>query len=276
MKYLLYCISRGADYKNNLLGVDEKTVFFVNDNGLNAAVSECGNENSAENISQIMAYKNVIEVLHHHFGAIPICYGSIFDETSHIATYLREHGKRYEQLIDELGSCVEIGIRVYAEQSKDCDPPILSSGRAFLHARRNHYAPNMPPVKEIEELYQQCCRTFEGLFVKSKIETPLSQMSCRSYGIPLPAFYFLVPKGFVNSFRKTFQNILPSIKNDRFELVRKLPISATRPSKRAEKPGALEPIQRVVFTKGADDADTQKSVKLLLTGPWPPYNFCFE
>ena len=235
MKYLLYCITAerqpGVDGPE-LLGVDGQPIFFIADNGLKAAVSNV-DENMAPDISQLMAYEKVVAALHQQHGVIPLRYGSLLEDEAHIIQHLGEQRKRYNELLYALAGCVEMGIRLLPPQTKACPPtmhkaPPLSSGYAYLEARRKHYAPDMPPLKAVEEIFQQCRQLFEGLFVSCKMETPLEQITTNAYRVSLPSFYFLVPKKLVDAFCMAFRNTLPP----------------------------------------------EKAAKLLLNGPWPPYNFC--
>lgn len=244
MRYLLYCIFNtpvGADLYVCLkpetpLGIGGQPVSLIAKNSLIAAISRIAQSDLTPDIPRILAYEKVIESFHRDpmiRGVIPMRYGCLFEEESQISRFLEERGKEFEALLKDLEGCVEMGIRVLIAdcglrnadskrsiaQPPFCNPQSLTSGQAYLLARRTYYQQGEQLVKESNELSKRCRMVFSGLFVKCKTE-------CFSLRIPLLSLYFLVPRRSVEPFRKIFRHI-----------------------------------------------SRKESAKLLLSGPWPPYNF---
>ncbi len=270
MRYLLYCIFhsptwtsfRAAGRRDNqkpetLLGVDGQPVFMVDKNGLSAAISRITYENLTPDISRIRVYEKVIESFHQDNavrGVIPMRYGCLFEEETQVIQLLKERCKQYEAILKELEGCVEMGIRILISdfgfmmltltspfpESSICacqplslqamaggfNPYSTSPGRAYLAARKSHYAQQERLTKKVSEVIEGCRAAFAGLFVKCKTESSLFLNPQTIIYNPMLALYFLVPRRSIESFREVFWHM-----------------------------------------------SFKESAKLLLSGPWPPYNF---
>ena len=111
---------------------------------------------------------------------------------------------------------------------------IANPGRAYLAARKVHYAQEEKSNKQVEQVIDRCRAAFGGLFVKCKAEVPSIanfQLSIRNPQSailnPFPSIYFLIPRESIAAFRHAFRRLIKS----------------------------------------------SESASLLLSGPWPPYNF---
>jgi hypothetical protein len=252
-RYLLYCIVGNLVTLNppGLAGVDGQPVFLIPHNGLTAVASMINRMNALPSISQLLAYKEVVESLHRNpsvHSLIPMRYGCIADDKAQILRLLEKHHPDYAALLEELEGCVEMGIRILIA---DCRLPmadfktsihkienqklqIANSGKSYLAARKAHFAQEEKINKQVKERIERCRSAFGGLFKKSKTEVPSShnfQSSIfdrqSSIANRLPSLYFLVPEESVAAFRRAFRRLLKS----------------------------------------------SVSSSLLLSGPWPPYNF---
>jgi len=283
MKYLLYCIfrSRKNQAGNTPAGVDEQPVFVVSHNGLSAAVSRINTKDPVPDITRILAYKRVVEYLHDVRTVIPMRYGCLFHEESQITQHLEKQRNNYEKLVQQIDDCTEMGIRLIID---DCRPPwcdsatkrphpcadledevgelqppktglgqglsieglknremkletrnskLKTSGKAYLAARKAHYAQEEHITEAQNEIIEQFRAAFAGLFVKCKVETAaianyqLSIANRQStINNQLISLYFLVPRKSTGKFREVFRRL-----------------------------------------------SRTESAKLLLSGPWPPYNF---
>lgn len=222
------------------MGVDGQPVFLIVRNRVGAAVSTI--EYAAEripDISQILAYEKVNEAFHHDHSIIPMRFGCLFDNERQIAGMLKERGNEYRSLLEEIGDCVEMGVRVLISanasndnsrplslQAANCKPEAPSSGRDFLAALKVKHAPRERVAKEMAQVVEQCRVTFSGLFVKFKEEYPRHPARQQSEFQDLYSLYFLVHRDAVTPFRVAFQALCSGQVN-----------------------------------------------KFLLSGPWPPYNF---
>ncbi len=241
MKHLLYCIFNSSDVQRQaaLFGVDGQSVFPVAVNGISAAVSEIGDAHLAPDISRAMAYQKVIASFHSDRTVIPMRYGCVLGGRPRVIQFLNKNARRYESLLKELDGCVEMGIRLMID---DCrltiedlrNPKSKITGQAYLAARKAHYAQEDRITAAKTEIITQFRAAFAGLFVKSKVETT---------GIPH----------------------VPSIINNR-----QSPITNPLISLYFLVPGkSIDPFRRVFRHLHS----RMETTKLLLSGPWPPYNF---
>jgi hypothetical protein len=243
MKLLLYCIVSYSGHQptETFVGVDDQPVSLIVRNRIGAAVSMI--DYAAERIpaiSQILAYEKVNETFHHDYSIIPMRFGCLFDNEHQIARLLGERGNEYRSLLEEIGDCVEMGIRVliasgsasnenfripslHAANGKP-DPP--SSGREFVATLKAKHAPGERVAREMAQVVRQCRLTFSGLFVKLKEENPSRSVRQQSEFQDIYSLYFLVHRDAVAPFRRAFQTLCSGQVN-----------------------------------------------KFLLSGPWPPYNF---
>jgi len=280
MAYLLYCILSSGEGRSPgaLVGVDDQPVFLVSNNGLSAAISRINQSSTALEISRILAYQRVVESFHCHpavGGVIPVRYGSLFEEKPQIIRLLKERSNQYKVLLKELDGCVEMGVRILISEcglrNSECGPPNAdwglrpparwglrpggnaeyrsyklqtphsalrtpqsdTPGRAYLAARKVHYAQQEKFNKQAKEIIEQYRASFSGLFVTCKTEFPSivnrqSSIVNRQSSIPnsVLSLYFLVQREHVERFQQVFREI-----------------------------------------------NVRESPKLLLSGPWPPYNF---
>jgi len=236
MKYLLYCVfkSDGCRPPAALLGVGDEPVLLLTSNGLSAAVSRVAPCDVVPDIHRALAYARVVQSFHRRLTVIPMRYGCLFEEEAEVIRLLGERSDRYNALLEELDGCVEMGIRMILlpeldggalsdETSAPGSPfpgqDAPSSGSAYLRARKAHYECEDQMRAGGHAMIEQCREAFAGLFVKCNTDASLPRSS-------LFSLYFLVPRGYVGSFREVFRQISP-----------------------------------------------RQPAKLLLSGPWPPYNF---
>jgi hypothetical protein len=294
MGYLMYCIFRNREQQRPraLAGVDGRSVFLVSESVLSAAVSRIdpGGEPTPD-IPRILSYKKVVESFHGDpeiGGVIPMRYGCLFEEEPGIIRFLKEHRRPYESLLKELEGCMEMGIRMIIDdcrlsieglknheikpenrsllergENSDLSGKLKTSGKAYLAARKDHYAQKECLTEAGNEIAEQFRAALTGLFVKCKVETPsifnrqssipgpdlayrhrakekwnvegAEVMANSNYGraraganlqSPMLSLYFLVPRKSIGKFREVFRRL-----------------SCAEPA------------------------------RLLLSGPWPPYNF---
>ncbi len=244
-KYLLYCIFRSQRHESHrtLRGVQGQPVSLVTNNCLSAAVSGIPDCELTLDMSSVLAYQKVIESLHSHpavGGVIPMRYGCVFNGQSQVQRLLKERYNQYEVLLEGLEGCVEMGVRILISNcclpngdSETSIQQIENPGRAYLAARKAHYAQDHKFNRQVEHVIEQYRAAFNGLFVKCKTESP-STLNHQSSIIslestirnPVLSLYFLVRREHLGRFRQVLRQV-----------------------------------------------NVSKSARLLLSGPWPPYNF---
>ena len=95
-------------------GVDGGPLFEISDRGLAAAVSESAPE-PVPDLSSLMAYEKVVAALHRSpaiGGVIPMRYGSTAVGRPQVRRLLRERREEYRALLQEVEGCEEMGIRL--------------------------------------------------------------------------------------------------------------------------------------------------------------------
>jgi hypothetical protein len=273
MSYLMYCIFHGSEVQRQetLTGVGGQPVFPVAINGIGAAVSEISDAYLTPDVPRVMAYKKVIESFHSDRTVIPMRYGCVLRDRPQVIQLLKRNARRYESLLKELDGCAEMGIRVmiadcrlsiedlrnselgirnselenFDPQSAIRNPKSKITGRAYLAARKEHYAQEECITEAKNEIAEQFRAALAGLFVKCKVETapilnrqsatktadnspiPNQQSQIADLQSSMLSLYFLVPKKSIDPFRRVFRHM----------------------RRRME------------------------TTKLLLSGPWPPYSF---
>jgi Gas vesicle synthesis protein GvpL/GvpF len=114
MSCLFYCVSRhpGPELPGSLLGVGGRPVYQVAHRGLSVALSEIGLADLDPDIPRVRAYERVVLSYHHRGAVVPMRYGCVVEQKSQAIQLLEEHGPHYKTLLQELDGCVEMGLRV--------------------------------------------------------------------------------------------------------------------------------------------------------------------
>jgi hypothetical protein len=269
MKYLLYCIFYTPGYQDSgtLSGVDKQPVFIVSHNGLSAAVSRIDPRDPKPDITRILAYKRVVEYLHDARTVIPMRYGSILDEEYQVIRLLEEKQRYYNKLLQQIDGCVEMGIRLMIacpvewrsySTGDDCRLSVErlknrekkheirnsipdTSGKCYLAARKDYYEKEDRFIKDRNTVIDRVRASFTGLFIKCKTETTIGvnrQSSIANHQSLLPDSQFSTRSLQLVS----LYFLVPRVSIDPF---------------------------RSAFRKMAYSVPE----KMLLSGPWPPYNF---
>jgi len=114
MSCLFYCVYRhpGLELSGSLLGVGGRPVYQVAHRGLSAALSQICRADLAPDIPRVRTYERVVLSCHRRDTVIPMRYGCVVERESQAIQLLEEQGPRYEALLQELDGCVEMGLRV--------------------------------------------------------------------------------------------------------------------------------------------------------------------
>jgi hypothetical protein len=115
MNCLFYCIGRhpGPELAGPLLGVEGRPVYRVAHGHLSAAVSRVERPDLAPDLPRVRAYERVVLSCHRRSTVIPLRYGCVVPRESQVIQLLDEHAHQYETLLQELEGCVEMGLRVW-------------------------------------------------------------------------------------------------------------------------------------------------------------------
>ena len=114
MSCLFYCVCRhpGSELSGSLLGVGGRPVYQVAHQGLSVALSQIGLADLDPDIPRVRAYERVVLSYHRQGVVVPMRYGCVVEQESQAIQLLEEHGPHYEALLQELDGCVEMGLRV--------------------------------------------------------------------------------------------------------------------------------------------------------------------
>jgi hypothetical protein len=235
MKYLAYCVFSWlrGDIVNLPLGIEERPVLVVSGAGLSAAVSALADCDLAPEVSRLITYEQVVEWFHRRQTVIPLRYGCLFEERSQIVRLLEERSGEYRWLLGELDGLVEMGIRVL----------VRSAG---TQETSKALAPNPQPAKHCVS-------------------------PGRAYLLSRNGHYASLEEG------EATLNTIAKIIRDRLsgQFVRSRE-ERTALSERASLFSLhfLVPQPSVEsFSRTVRNFEETLPGKLLLSGPWPPYNF---
>jgi len=114
MSCLFYCISHnpGPELAGPLSGVAGRPVYQVADRRLRAAVSVINRADLTPDLPRVRAYERVVSSYHRGGTVVPMRYGCVVEQESQVIEMLSAQGSHYEALLQELDGCVEMGLRV--------------------------------------------------------------------------------------------------------------------------------------------------------------------
>lgn len=245
MRYLLYCIFRSQEPQEpkSLLGVDAQPVFLVAKNGLSAVISGTKYGALTPNIPRILAYKKVIESLHRNHTVIPMRYGSLLEKELQVLQLLEERGTKFMALLRELEGCVEMGIRVLLSDSgfRISDSATLIRPYPITNPQSSNPGRSFIAARKAHYAREE----------QSSKETDMVFQRCRAAFSGL----FVKCKEEYSRFNISYissRNPLHSL----YFLVPRKSLESFR-----------QVFRQITF---------RESAKLLLSGPWPPYNFVLD
>ncbi len=257
MRALIYCVfAARSGPRPRRSGVDGTPVDYVAEGELCAAMSLVDEAALAPSLERVKAYEAVVEALFRDRAVVPMRYGSSVHSPAQLAQLLREQAARFGRLLEEVEGCVELGVRVPAQEGRDARaaprraapaaPARPGPGHAYLASRRVSVGADLPQA-DVAGLVERCRSAFAGLYVRLRAEPSqplrlalsladgrlrLSQAGAGPQEGRAPeqrgslALSFLVPRASVKAFREAFERL----------------VEASR-------------------------------LELRLSGPWPPYSF---
>ena len=251
MKCLLYCILETAPARQKRMALPERgaqPVFLLAKNGLTAVVSGVTQAGLPLEISQLMAYEKVVDWFFVRQTVIPMRYGCLFETEPRVIQHLGESEEEYRALLRRLAGCLEMGIRVIPrgrlEERPDAPvpdhPPVTGAGTTGLPITAGTSRPG--------HAYLAARHAYYAREEMSAQENAALLAQCRE------------------SFAGLFRECRTEICNDR-----------------GPRAGFTVPLLSLHFlvSRGAVGAfrdsfhrlSATGSARLLLSGPWPPYNF---
>lgn len=237
MSCLFYCIQRypGPEIAPPLLGVGGGPVYQVTHRSLRAAISRINQGDLAPDLPRVQTYERVVLSCHRQGTVIPMRYGCAVEEDSQVTQHLDEHGPHYEALLSELEGCVEMGLRV-----------LLPSG----------------PWAAVTPGGPESCRELAGPSAMPE-RLGLAYLTARKA-------HYANQDRWTNEYRQAekrcrahFEGLFVKCKTEAPST--RLPLLSLY----FLVPGSAVESFRQAFR----DLSATEPARLLLSGPWPPYNF---
>ena len=258
---LVYCVCETPREQPpaEIRGIDGQPVYLIDDDGLCVVVSPLPQPAGAlaADVSRILDFEKVVEAFHRARTVLPFRFGCVLGGEMRVRQALRARRGEYQALLQRLGGCVEMGVRLLlpwkdrAPSGDGAGPYSVASGAApagtspgmhYLHARRARYQEEERlALEEGEDQTVERCRTaFAGLYADfrselSRIRGPGTFEGDHAasrwrdgaeQGVRMASMVFLVKGDREKDFREAFRVLA-----------------------------------------------REEGMKVLLSGPWPPYNF---
>jgi hypothetical protein len=240
MSYLLYCITNLTDksHPQTIAGVSGESVQLVVEKKLCIAISKVNHAVLKHSLADVLSFRRVIDSFHAKETIIPMRYGGIVEDAAHARRVLEKGYSQYEAVLSKLEGMVEMGVRLLLE-SDSCD--IHDSHSDQKHVRSEQQPVNPEPLSQ-GAAYLAARRIYylEKDRAASKNAPIVARISGRLNGI------FVCVRH--EEIAWNGQNTL-SI----YYLLQRNSVDAFR--------HALQEIM------------TNESAELLISGPWPPFNF---
>jgi hypothetical protein len=239
MKYLLYCLfEKPRDLVVSMYEHPaESQVQVMERQGLCAAYSEIPHAEAAYGTAEFMHFHKVIESFFDQVNLVPFRFGTVLDEKADLERLLENRSVHYREILLKLEGCVEMGIRAIIDESKN--PPAGND------------CPSGFPSQDTPNPGQSYLSRRKAHFFAELSQTDANNQA-------------------IERFRVAFADMFRGFRSE-----------VSRVAPQPEKPGALllslyflvpkEFLGR--FRQGFTALASEQSSKLLLSGPWPPYNF---
>ena len=194
MKLLVYGIVSSAACDIDLPeAISGRKVRLSRADDLAAAVSEVPDAPSIK-AEEAMAFAAVVEWFHERCRAlIPVRFPCVLDGQEQIVDVLRRNAEAYRRMLVELEQTCEIGLRLMREvgpQEFSGRDSSVTSGTAWLEARRDHYRQSALNQSELERIENELKSRFAGMYLRTSRESTPEMQS----------MYFLVSREQAESF----------------------------------------------------------------------------
>ena len=119
MKLLLYCVSGAQSVQDSITikGVQGSDIRFVRTGKLAAVVSEFDSSQGAMDVQSLMIYHDVIDNCFKFGALIPFRFRTVLKDDDEVRRHLEERGTEYESKLEYLTGKTEMGVRLIVEKS---------------------------------------------------------------------------------------------------------------------------------------------------------------
>jgi hypothetical protein len=254
---LLYCVLRDLAPAADLRGVDGHAVTFVRAAGLAAAVSALEPAELIPNMRRLVDYARVVEELFGRATVLPMRFGASFADESEVVRHLEQHARSLAEQLSDVEGRAELGIRIFslddagerpnAESPRSPAPqapsPPAGTGRAYLEGLRTQLEDHDPLRAKREAALARCARALDPLAVRHASELARGEAA-------------------------GFERLLSSVQAD------EPTNTASRPARLLASIHFLVERELVpAFEQRFRELPPDPGTALLVSGPWPPYNF---
>ncbi|MCL4502830.1 MAG: GvpL/GvpF family gas vesicle protein [Deltaproteobacteria bacterium] len=236
MSLLFYCIYRHPGPRiAGLLGVGRQPVHQISHRSLAAAVSRIDSSELAPDLNRVRAYERVVNSCNRRGTVIPLRYGCVAAHENMVIELLDENEPHYESLLQELDGCVELGLRVLLPAAN----PGASAGSREIAGPPSAASP-APPQR-----------------------LGLAYLTARKA-------HYAHQDRWTEEYRQISERCLARFAG----LFVKHRMEAPSPRLPLLSLYFLTPCRAVeTFRRAFRQLTETESARLLLSGPWPPYNF---
>lgn len=239
MKYLLYCIF--AAPADRTLAMPEcpegHGIHLVEKHGLCSAVGEFSDRGATYKTSHVLLYHETIAWFHNQVTVIPFRFGTVLDECADAERLLERRTDHYKKLLQDLKGCSEMGIRAIVEEPRLPRRESLSVGDLQGSSSKN-------PGKMYLSQRRICHQ-------RDSVAAQANELAVERY-------------------RSSFEGIFRKFRSE---------VSRSEGTN-----GITDTVMRSLyflvpkellahFRRTFADLASREDAKLLLSGPWPPYNF---
>jgi hypothetical protein len=212
-------------------------VELVEKHGLCSAIAQLTHRERAYETSDILRYHEIIAWFHKQVTVIPFRFGTVLDEYTDAERLMERRADHYKKLLQDLDGCSEMGVRAIVEEPR-LQTQESDSVTAFQVSSGEH------PGK----MYLSQLRIRHQLELAA---TQADEAAIERYRTP-----------FAGMFRKFRSEV------SRSEGTTPGPDTVMRSLYFLVPKELLAPFRRTFA-----DLAAREDAKLLLSGPWPPYNF---
>jgi len=235
VSYYVYCVFCGPLPAALEMpdGVSGYRVFTVNYRGLGAALSKVGATKAAPDSADRLAFENVVESFYRHLTVIPMRYGCQVVCPYDAVVLLQDNSDLYGTLLRQLEGLAEVGMQVLL------DDPVTEAGSKPAGVLPGWFRLRAGALGAAHQKAQNlCCRGAERADTRQNA----------------------LVEGLCNSLRGSYVRhkveFPPSRKNGHRSLRFLVPRDSVE-----------------TFRSAAHQVPGNPTLKLRLSGPWPPYNF---
>ncbi|MHB8204232.1 MAG: GvpL/GvpF family gas vesicle protein [Desulfomonilaceae bacterium] len=239
MKQILYCVMDPKKFQEDepVIGVGAQPIIFLNGSDLCAAVSDFDSLQTSFDVTSMITYHKAIEALFERVAIIPFRFKTLFNDKKEVIAMLEQNNDNYSKLLSRLDGMVEMGIRLVKAKPLNVDSPQIDNEFSGASDVSN---PGMSYLKRRWALYSS-----ESWIQDQKRE--FSEKCSKEFD------------GLFANF-KSEASRLPEVQNNKNLILISLYFLVRKD---------LTQEFRVKFR----ELKCLITGKMLLSGPWPPYNF---